>query len=56
MFLYCGNLLWQSGLTLFAPEIAAQCGYRYSTNFRDAFRSATGLNPLAWRKNNVKNA
>ena len=38
------------------PEIAAQCGYRYSTNFRDAFRAATGLNPLAWRKNNVKNA
>jgi LacI family transcriptional regulator len=44
------------GTTLPIPEIAAQCGYRYSTNFRDAFRAATGLNPLAWRKNNVKNA
>ena len=44
------------GTTLSIPEIAAQCGYRYSTNFRDAFRAATGLNPLAWRKNNVKNA
>ena len=44
------------GATLSIPEIAAQCGYRYSTNFRDAFRAATGLNPLAWRKNNVKNA
>ena len=21
MFLYCGNLLWQSGLTLFAPVL-----------------------------------
>ena len=44
------------GTTLSIPEIAAQCGYRYSTNFRDAFRAATGLNPLAWRKNSVKNA
>ena len=44
------------GTTLSIAEIAAQCGYRYSTNFRDAFRAATGLNPLAWRKNNVKNA
>ena len=44
------------GTTLSIPEIAAQCGYRYSTNFRDAFRAATGLNPLAWRKNNVRNA
>ena len=44
------------GTTLSIPEIAAQCGYRYPANFRDAFRAATGLNPLAWRKNNVKNA
>ena len=45
-----------AGTTLSIAEIAAQCGYRYSTNFRNAFRAATGLNPLAWRKNNVKNA
>jgi LacI family transcriptional regulator len=45
-----------AGTTLSIAEIAAQSGYRYSTNFRDAFRAATGLNPLAWRKNNVKNA
>ncbi|MBQ6914717.1 MAG: substrate-binding domain-containing protein [Kiritimatiellae bacterium] len=32
------------------PEIAVQCGYRFPANFRDAFRAATGLNPLAWRK------
>ena len=44
------------GTTLSIPEIAAQCGYRYSTNFRDAFRAATGFNPLVWRKNSVKNA
>ena len=44
------------GTTLSIPEIAAQCGYRYPTNFRSAFITATGLNPLAWRKNNVKNA
>ena len=44
------------GTTLSIPEIAAQCGCRYPANFRDAFRAATGLNPLAWRKNNVKNA
>ena len=43
-----------AGTTLSIPEIAAQCGYRYSTNFRDAFRAATGLNPLAWRKNNIQ--
>lgn len=44
------------GATLSIPEIAAQCGYRYPANFRSAFITATGLNPLAWRKNNVKNA
>ncbi|MCR5751054.1 MAG: substrate-binding domain-containing protein [Kiritimatiellae bacterium] len=38
------------------PEIALQCGYRYAANFRDAFRAATGLNPLAWRERSVKNA
>ena len=32
------------------PDIAAQCGYRFPANFRNAFRNATGLNPLAWRK------
>ena len=37
-------------------RFAAQCGYRYPANFRSAFITATGLNPLAWRKNNVKNA
>ena len=35
-----------SGTILPVPEIAAQCGYRHSANFRNAFRSATGLNPL----------
>ena len=38
------------------PEIALQCGYRYAANFRNAFRAATGLNPLAWRERSVKNA
>ena len=37
------------------PEIALQCGYRYAANFRNAFRAATGLNPLAWRERSVKN-
>ena len=45
-----------AGTTLSIAEIAAQCGYRYPANFRSAFITATGLNPLAWRKNNVKNA
>ena len=45
-----------AGTTLSISEIAAQCGYRYPANFRSAFITATGLNPLAWRKNNVKNA
>ena len=39
-----------SGTLLSIQEIAAQCGYRFPANFRDAFRAATGLNPLAWRK------
>ena len=45
-----------AGTTLSIAEIATQCGYRYPANFRSAFITATGLNPLAWRKNNVKNA
>ncbi len=45
-----------AGTTLSIAGIAAQCGYRYPANFRSAFITATGLNPLAWRKNNVKNA
>jgi len=32
------------------PEIAASCGYKFPAHFRNAFRAATGLNPLAWRK------
>ena len=28
----------------------------YTANFRNAFRAATGLNPLAWRERSVKNA
>ncbi len=39
-----------SGTTLSVPEVAAQCGYRFPANFRNAFRAATGFNPLAWRK------
>lgn len=31
-------------------EIAMQCGHRFPVHFRNAFRNATGLNPLAWRK------
>ena len=29
--------------------VAAECGYASNGHFRDAFRAATGLNPLAWR-------
>ena len=39
-----------AGTSLSVPEIAAQCGYRFPANFRNAFRAATGSNPLAWRK------
>ena len=39
-----------SGTPLSVPEVAAQCGYRFPANFRNAFRAATGFNPLAWRK------
>lgn len=31
-------------------SVAEQCGYASLAHFRDAFRAATGLNPLAWRK------
>lgn len=48
------SLLASTALSI--PEIAAQCGYRYPANFRDAFRAATGHNPLVWRKNSVRNA
>ena len=41
-----------SGTSLAIPEIAAQCGYRFTANFRNAFRAATGINPLAWRRRN----
>ena len=37
-------------------SVAEQCGYVSIAHFRDAFRSATGSNPLAWRKQNVRNA
>ena len=39
-----------SGTTLSVPDVASQCGYRFPANFRNAFRAATGLNPLAWRR------
>ena len=44
-----------SGTDLPIADIAALCGYRFPANFRDAFRNATGSNPLAWRKQNVRN-
>ena len=31
-------------------SVAEQCGYVSVAHFRDAFRDATSLNPLAWRK------
>ena len=42
-----------SETTLSIPEIALQCGYRFTANFRNAFRQETGMNPLAWRKANA---
>ena len=42
------SLLSQTSLPI--PEIAACCGYKFPAHFRNAFRAATGLNPLAWRK------
>jgi len=44
-----------SGTDLPIADIAALCGYRFPANFRDAFRNATGSNPLAWRKQDVRN-
>lgn len=40
--------------TLQVSEIAANCGYKFTTHFRKMFHSATGMNPLAWRKANSK--
>lgn len=37
-------------------SVAAQCGYSSIAHFRDAFRAATGSNPLAWRKGKIRNA
>ena len=45
-----------SETTLSVPEVAAQCGYRFTANFRNAFHAATELNPLAWRKSDIRNA
>lgn len=45
-------LLSQTSLPI--PEIAASCGYKFPAHFRNAFRAATGLNPLAWRKQQSK--
>ena len=46
------TLLSQTSLPI--PEIAASCGYKFPAHFRNAFRAATGLNPLAWRKQQSK--
>ena len=32
------------------PAVAERCGYSFPSRFREAFRAATGRNPLAWRK------
>ena len=45
-----------SKTTLPVSSVAEQCGYASIAHFRDAFRTATSLNPLAWRKRNVKTA
>ena len=37
-------------------SVAGQCGYASIAHFRDAFRNTTSLNPLAWRKQNDRNA
>ena len=39
-----------SETSLQVSEIAENCGYRFTTHFRKIFHSATGTNPLAWRK------
>lgn len=43
-----------SDTTLQVSEIAANCGYRFTTHFRKIFRDETGMNPLAWRKANTR--
>ena len=42
------TLLSETSLPI--SEIAIQCGHRFPVHFRNAFRNATGLNPLEWRK------
>lgn len=42
--------------TLPVSSVAAQCGYSSIAHFRDAFRAATGSNPLACRKGKIRNA
>ena len=41
------SLLNETSLPISA--IAERCGYRSIAHFRDAFRKATGVNPLRWR-------
>lgn len=48
------RLLAKTNLSV--TSVAEQCGYTSVAHFRDAFRNATGSNPLAWRKQNVRNA
>ena len=45
-----------SKTALSVSSVAEQCGYVSTAHFRDAFRDATSLNPLAWRKLNLRNA
>ena len=42
------RLLGETSLPV--SSVAEQCGYISIAHFRDAFRNATGANPLAWRK------
>ena len=42
------RLLSETSLPI--SSVAEQCGYISIAHFRDAFRNATGANPLAWRK------
>ena len=42
------RLLAETSLSV--SSVAAECGYASNGHFRDAFRAATSLNPLAWRK------
>lgn len=43
-----------SETSLQVSEIAANCGYRFTTHLRKIFRDETGMNPLAWRKANTR--